>query len=101
MWRGSRQLLPAIAQQKGAALNLDRVAPALNAIDRAVPGLGAARRAAEQQTLAAGLLALLGQPVEIEGKRGVSVPVRFNDGKRRSGRSRSGKCRRPSEYAWP
>jgi hypothetical protein len=31
--------------------------------------------------MAVGLLGLLGKPVEIEGKRGVSVPVRFSDGK--------------------
>ena len=46
-----------------------------------MPGLGGAHRAAAQQTsLPAGLLALLGQPVEIEGKRGVAMPVRFTDG---------------------
>jgi len=76
---GLEKLLPAIAQQKGVALSLDRAAPALNAIDRAVPGLGA-RLAPQTQNLAVGLLGLLGKPVEIEGKRGVSVPVRFSDG---------------------
>ena len=44
-----------------------------------MPGLGA-RLAPQAQTIQAGLLALLGQPVEIEGKRGVAVPVRFTDG---------------------
>ncbi len=78
---GLEQLLPAITggERKGAPLGLDRAAPALNAIDRAVPGLGA-RLAPQAQNLAASLLGLLGQPVEIEGKRGVSVPVRFTDG---------------------
>lgn len=76
---GLEKLLPAIAQQKGVALNLDRAAPALNAIDRAIPGLGA-RLAPQAPNLAVGLLGLLGQPVEIEGRRGVSVPVRFTDG---------------------
>jgi hypothetical protein len=76
---GLDKLLPAIAQQKGVSLSLDRAAPALNAIDHAVPGLGA-RLAPQAQTLATGLLGLLGKPVEIEGKRGVSVPVRFTDG---------------------
>jgi hypothetical protein len=76
---GLEKLLPAIAQQKGVTLSLDRAAPALNALDRAVPGLGA-RLAPQTQNLATGLLALLGKPVEIEGKRGVSVPVRFSDG---------------------
>jgi hypothetical protein len=77
---GLEKLLPAIAQQKGVALSLDRAAPALNAIDRAVPGLGA-RLAPQAQNMAVGLLGLLGKPVEIEGKRGVAVPVRFSDGK--------------------
>ncbi len=78
---GLEKLLPAITggERKGAPLGLDRVAPALNAIDRAVPGLGA-RVAPQAQNLAAGLIGLLGQPVEVEGKRGVSVPVRFTDG---------------------
>lgn len=78
---GIEKLLATITggERKGAPLGLDRVAPALNAIDRAVPGLGA-RVAPQAQNLAAGLLGLLGQPVEIEGKRGVSVPVKFTDG---------------------
>jgi hypothetical protein len=77
---GLEKFLPAISgQQRGSPLSLDRAAPALNAIDRAVPGLGA-RLAPQAQTLQVGLLALLGQPVEIEGKRGIAVPVRFTDG---------------------
>jgi hypothetical protein len=78
---GLEKLLPTLTggERKGAPLGLDRVAPALNAIDRAVPGLGA-RVAPQAQNLAAGLLGLLGQQVEVEGKRGVSVPVRFTDG---------------------
>ena len=39
------------------------------------------RLAPQRSTMAVGLLGLLGKPVEIEGKRGVSVPVRFKDGK--------------------
>lgn len=76
---GLERYLPAVGEGRGGALSLDRAAPALNAIERAVPGLGA-RLAPQQQNLQAGLLALLGQPAEIEGKRGVAVPVRFTDG---------------------
>ena len=77
---GLERFMPALSGAKGgAALNLDRAAPALNAIDRAVPGL-AARIAPQQKALQVGLLALLGKPVEIEGKRGVSIPLRFTDG---------------------
>jgi hypothetical protein len=77
---GIERFLPAIGAEPGSSLNLSRVAPALNAIDRAVPGLAQRVPPPKQQSLQAGLLALLGQPVEIEGKRGVAVPVRFNDG---------------------
>ena len=46
-----------------------------------MPGLGAAHRAAAQQTqLASGLLALLGQPTTLEGKPAVAMPVKFTDG---------------------
>jgi hypothetical protein len=77
---GIERFLPAMGGEKrGAPLSLDRAAPALNAIDKAVPGLGA-RIAPQARSVQAGLLALLGKPVEIEGKRGVSVPVRFTDG---------------------
>ena len=78
---GLEKLLPAMTsgERKGAPLGLDRAAPALNAIDRAVPGLGA-RIAPQAQNLAASLLGLLGQPVDVEGKRGIAVQVRFTDG---------------------
>lgn len=77
---GVEKFLPAAAgERKGAPIALDRVAPALTAIDRAVPGL-VARVAPQAQTMAAGLLGLLGPPVEIEGRRGVSLPLRFTDG---------------------
>jgi hypothetical protein len=77
---GLDKLLPTLTgERKAAPLGLDRAAPALNALDRAVPGLGA-RLAPQAQSLAVGLLGLLGPPVEIEGKRGVTVPLRFTDG---------------------
>ena len=77
---GLEKFLPALTgERKGAPLSLDRAAPALNAIDRAVPGLGA-RLAPQAQDFAAGLLGLLGPPADIEGKRGVTVPLRFTDG---------------------
>ena len=76
---GLERYLPTPGEGRGGPLSLERAAPALNAIERAVPGLGA-RLAPQQPNLQAGLLALLGQPAEIEGKRGVTVPVRFTDG---------------------
>jgi hypothetical protein len=77
---GIERFLPAIGAEQGSSLNLSRVAPALNAIDRALPGVAQRVPPPKQQSLQAGLLALLGKQVEIEGKRGVEMPVRFNDG---------------------
>jgi hypothetical protein len=77
---GIERFLPTIGGEQGSALTLSRVAPALNAIDRAVPGLAQRIAPQKQQSIQAGLLGLLGQPVEIEGKRGIAVQVRFNDG---------------------
>ena len=75
------KLLPTLTGGKaGPAMALDRAAPALNAIDRAIPGLSARIAPQQQQNLGAGLLALLGKPVEIEGKRGASLMVKFSDG---------------------
>ena len=69
---GIERFLPTIGGEGGSSLNLNRVTPALNAIDRAVPGLAQRVTPQRQQTLQTGLLALLGQPTEIEGKRGIS-----------------------------
>ena len=75
------KLLPTLTGGKaGPAMALDRAAPALNAIDRAIPGLAARIAPQQQQNRGAGLLALLGKPVEIEGKRGTSLTVKFSDG---------------------
>jgi hypothetical protein len=78
---GFEKFLPTIGGERGGpALGLDRVAPALGAIDRVVPGLAQRVPPQKQQALQAGLLSLLGQSAEIEGKRGISVPLRFTDG---------------------
>jgi hypothetical protein len=78
---GIERFLPTIGGDRGGpALGLDRMAPALSAIDRALPGLAQRVPPQQQQALQVGLLGLLGQPAEIEGKRGVTVPLRFADG---------------------
>ncbi len=77
---GFEKYLPTIGGDRGPALGLDRVAPALGAIDRALPGLAQRIAPPKQQALQAGLLSLLGQPADIEGKRGVTLAVRFTDG---------------------
>jgi hypothetical protein len=43
------------------------------------PGL-VDRVAPQAQAAQASLISLLGQPAEIEGRRGVAIPVRFSDG---------------------
>jgi hypothetical protein len=80
---GAERFIPALASgdKRGAPLSLDRAAPALDAIERAVPGLGSVRIAPAQQTqLASGLLALLGQQTTLEGKPAVTMPLKFTDG---------------------
>jgi hypothetical protein len=52
---------------------------AFNALDRLVPGLGNVARQ-NAAPAAAASLGLLGQPAELEGKRAMIVPLRFNDG---------------------
>ena len=79
---GIERFMPTIGGEKAGTLSsLDRVAPALNAIERAVPGLVQRIPPQRQQTLQTGLLALLGQPAEIEGRKGIAAPLRFTDGK--------------------
>jgi len=82
---GIERFLPTIGGEQGSAAALGRVAPALNAIDRAVPGLAQRITPQKQQSIQTGLLSLLGQPAEIEGKRGIAVQVRFDDGAARFG----------------
>ena len=78
---GAERFIPALTGDKrGAPLSLDRAAPALNAIERAVPGLGIRMAPAQQTQLASGLLALLGQQTTLEGKPAVAMPLKFADG---------------------
>jgi hypothetical protein len=57
----------------------DRINSALGALDRLVPGLGQVARERAGLGLAAGVM-LLGEQTELEGKRAVRLPLRFNDG---------------------
>jgi hypothetical protein len=78
---GAERFIPALAGDKrGGPLSLDRTAPALGAIERAVPGLGIRMAPAQQNQLATGLLALLGQQTTLEGKAAVAMPLKFTDG---------------------
>ncbi len=52
---------------------------AFNALDRLVPGLGnVARQNAAPAAVAS--IGLIGQPTELEGKRAIVMPLKFNDG---------------------
>jgi hypothetical protein len=79
---GAERFIPALTGDKrGAPASPERGAPALDAIERAVPGIGAVRIAPAQQTqIATGLLALLGQQTTLEGKPAVAMPLKFTDG---------------------
>jgi hypothetical protein len=52
---------------------------AANRLDRIAPGLGNIARQNAAPALIAGLT-FIGQPAEIEGKRAITLPLRFNDG---------------------
>lgn len=52
---------------------------AFGALDRLVPGLGNVARQNAGPAMVAGI-GMLGQPTELEGKRAVIMPLRFNDG---------------------
>jgi hypothetical protein len=57
----------------------DKLNSAFNALDKIAPGLGALARDRAAPALAAGA-ALLGQATELEGRKAVALPLRFDDG---------------------
>jgi hypothetical protein len=73
-------LLPALGldgrSPQAASKPLDKAADRL---DRIAPGLGGIARQNAAPALVAGLN-FIGQPAEIEGKRAITLPLRFNDG---------------------
>lgn len=76
--------------QRGGALGIDRGGGVQNALDRIMPGLGnVARSKAAQAGLQMGL-ALLGEPAELEGRRALTMPLRFSDGQTMLGPLRLG-----------
>ena len=52
---------------------------AIGALDRLMPGLGNVARQNAGPAMVAGM-GLLGQPAELEGRKALSMPLRFNDG---------------------
>src|SRR6185503_4765459 len=75
------KLLPALGldrllSQRGEP---NRLSNTLNALDRLVPGLGNLARQNAGPMIVAGVN-LMGQQTELEGRRAVALPLRFNDG---------------------
>jgi hypothetical protein len=69
-----------LSQFAPALGNLERSSPGLvNSLDRLVPGLGGLAHGRPEAGIAA-FIASLGTPAELEGRRAVTLPVRFNDG---------------------
>ena len=81
---GQLQLTVAGLEQLMAALGLDKKVgqASQNALDRVAPGLNLDRLLGPRgnAALAAAGVAMLGQPAELEGRRAVTLPLRFADG---------------------
>lgn len=81
---GEIRLTVAGLDQLVVALGLDRAAGRLsqNAVDRLAPGLNLDRLLGGRgnAAIAAAGMAMLGQPAELEGRRAVTLPLRFADG---------------------
>ena len=64
-------------------LSQEQASPQVNnafgALDRLMPGLGNVARKNAAPMIAASVN-LMGQPAELEGKRAVALPLRFDDG---------------------
>jgi hypothetical protein len=58
---------------------LDRLGPALGALDKLVPGLGNVARQQAGTGVAVGI-GMLGEPTQLEGRRAITLPLRFANG---------------------
>ena len=72
-------LLPALGLDGRSAAANKPLDNAASRLDRIAPGLGGIARQNAGPALAAALN-FIGQPAEIEGKRAITLPLRFNDG---------------------
>jgi hypothetical protein len=74
-------LIPALGLDR--LLSQERASPQLNktfnALDRLMPGLGNVARQNAGPMIGAGIT-MMGEPAELEGKRAVTLPLRFDDG---------------------
>jgi hypothetical protein len=74
-------VLPALGLERMLAPETTppRLNKAFGALDRIMPGLGNVARQSAGPAIVAGLN-MMGQPTELEGRRAVTLPLRFNDG---------------------
>lgn len=75
---GLDRVLPRLGIDQLAPQN-DRLAPAFDALDKLLPGLGQAARRQAGSGLSVGL-SLIGRPAELDGRKALALPLRFVDG---------------------
>jgi hypothetical protein len=75
---GLDKVLPLLDMDQLAPQN-NKLAPAIGALDRLLPGLGQIARNRAGAGLALGL-SLLGRPAELDGRKAITLPLRFADG---------------------
>jgi hypothetical protein len=73
---GVDQFVQQYLAQRGGGMDMNKIASGL---DRILPGLGGAVRNNSGGLATIGI-AMLGEPREIEGRKGISLPLRFKDG---------------------
>jgi len=73
---GQRSSFLQPAAQRGNGLDMNQIAGGL---DRILPGLGSALRNNSGGLATIGI-AVLGEPRDVEGRKGISLPLRFRDG---------------------
>ena len=73
---GVDQLVQQYLAQRGGGIDMNKIASGL---DRILPGLGGAVRNNSGGLAAVGI-AMLGEPRDIEGRKGIGLPLRFQDG---------------------
>jgi hypothetical protein len=73
---GIDQMVAQYLARQGGGTSMDKIASGL---DRILPGLGGAVRNNSGAIAAAGIAAL-GEPRDLEGRKAVSLPLRFSDG---------------------
>jgi hypothetical protein len=79
---GLEKILPALGldQLVASLAGNDRLAPMIGQLDRLVPGLGGLVRGGGRGNGGNGLSVTIGEPTQLEGRRAMTLPLRFADG---------------------